>query len=130
MNEREEGRNKGSYNVKVEGKSSSFIFFIFLEILPENRVFYRDDVPSFLSPFESHFSEEWSLNLSETELIVVRLRSPRKRGKIRNVWNIFERGKETIKIRDKNYSQTIYSMIYFIIWEREIFYFTLSLIKQ
>lgn len=31
-------------------------FFIFLEILPENHVFYRDDVPSFLSPFESRFS--------------------------------------------------------------------------
>lgn len=96
-------------------------------MLPENRVFYRD-VPSFLSPFESRFSEEWSLNFPETELIVANLTS-RKKVKLETFETFLNMG-ETIKIRDKNYSQMIYSMIYFNIREREVFYFTLSLIKQ
>lgn len=74
-------------------------FFIFLEILPENHVFYRDDVPSFLSPFESRFSRRM---VSETELIVAGLTS-RKRVKL-ETFETFSNIGETIRIRDKNYS--------------------------
>lgn len=88
--------------------------------MPENRVFYRDDVPSFLFPFESRFSEEWFLNSSETELIVGRL-TLRKRVKLETFETFLNMG-ETIKIRDKNYSQMIYSMIYFNIRTRGILF--------
>lgn len=84
--------------------------------MPENRVFYRDDVPSFLFPFESRFSEEFS----ETELIVARLTS-RKRVKLETFETFLNMG-ETIKIRDKNYSQMIYLMIYFNIRTRGILF--------